>query len=87
MPKCAFQCPDSGLIVTVEILTDGSAVADGDPDDWEEMQADDDAKQATREWIESANRRLAKLGKRATVERIERALSDVIASDFDSLTW
>lgn len=58
MSRCSFQCPDSGLVVIVSMDAVGRAYVSGDEADWIDMEADEETKQATREWIETAQRRV-----------------------------
>lgn len=83
--RCDFQCPDSGLIVVVEETRRGYK-AYGDEIDWDDMQADEDAKASTREWIEKANARLAGA---ETVQQVEAVLKRLGCdpSDCNSLYW
>jgi hypothetical protein len=82
MSICTFQCPDSGLIVVIE-LHRGVVKVYGDEDDWSEMQADESTKQATREWI-AHTRNLLKHCR--TPAEIERALGgELDGSDLDEL--
>ena len=88
MRTASFQCPDSGLIVHVDV--EGRVF--GDPDDWEEMGATQDAIDDTYAWMKRFRNELAKQFKMYGGKRMEAFDTAIVScdghiDDINELTW